>query len=170
MLSTHHQLRPIGKRRDRIKVHFAHGVVRVPSPNILKLYPSREKTIFIPFPKKVKDTPSGLPIPLEQDDFSRFIQTKIRKARRNEGGKTPKKQSKNQPSCESEGTRGRRTTIACTVNHPSTLLVGSQIEEKKRTCFSSPLPELTRIRMDSHPWQALKAAKSFQLRPRPKFY
>ena len=26
---------------------------------------------------------------------------------------------------------GRRTTIACTVNHPSTPLVGSQIEEKK---------------------------------------
>jgi hypothetical protein len=45
-------------------------------------------TIFTPFPKRVKDAHSGLPIPLEQDDFSFFTQTKIRKARRNKGRKT----------------------------------------------------------------------------------
>jgi len=34
-------------------------------------------TISPPFPKRVKDAHSGLPIPLEQDDFSHFSQSKI---------------------------------------------------------------------------------------------
>lgn len=66
MLRTHHQLRAIRKRRDRIKVHITHLAIYAPSLHTLRLPPPGERIqYFIPSPKMVKDAHCGLPIPLE---------------------------------------------------------------------------------------------------------
>jgi len=162
MLRTHHQLRAIRKSRDRINVHITHTAICIPSLNKETRPSPQGVSFFSHLPKRVKEARDGLHSPLKQDDFSYSSAEKYGKRGELKAAK-PEKQSKCQSTWESGGARGRKITIACSVDHPSTPLVGSQISAR----FSSCLPGSTEISLSVIPLRLTPAKKLFHRRGRP---